>query len=107
MDYLTARLDRNVRALATSHEYLVRETSQTAQKVEVLEGKTKELAQNHKYMADYIGKYVVTSVNRDDSLEITMDTMRTAIERMQQRIDQLEQAPSVTKRRRRVTICAS
>ena len=107
MDYLTARLDRNVRALATSHEYLVRETSQTAQKVEVLERKTKELAQNHKYMADCIGEYMVTSVTRDDSLESTMGTMCATIERMQHRIDQLEQAPSVTKRRRRVTICAS
>lgn len=100
MEYLT-------RALATSYEHLVHETSKTAQKVEVLEEKTNELAQTQKNMIDYIRKDIVACVNRDDSLEIAMDTMRAEIEWMRQKIDQLEQAPSVTKRRRRVTICAS
>jgi septal ring factor EnvC (AmiA/AmiB activator) len=96
MEYLT-------RALATSHEHLVHETSKTAQKVEVLEDRTNK----QKNMIDYIRNDIVACVNRDDSLELTMDTMRATIERMQHRIDQLEQAPSVAKRRRRVTICAS
>ena len=92
----------DIHALEKSHECLVRETSKTAQKVEVLEDKTKELAKNHKNMENYI----VVGVNRDDSLEIEIAEARKELWRMQQRIDQLERAPRVTKRRRRVTICA-
>lgn len=107
MEYMTMRLDRDMRALATLQERLVHETSQTARKVEILEGQTQELAQKQKNMADYVRKYIVEGVDRNESLDITVDTMCAEIEYMRQRIDQLEQAPSVTKRRRRVTICAS
>ena len=102
MDYATMMLRDKVHVLERSHECLVRETSKTAQKVEVLEDKTKKLAQTHKNMENY----VTVSINRDDSLEIGMVEVREEIERMQQRIDQLERASRVTKRRRRVTICA-
>ena len=102
MDYATIMLRDHMYALEKSHECLVRETSKTAQKVEVLEDKAKELARNHKNMETY----VVVGVNRDDSLEIEIVEVREELWRMQQRIDQLERAPSVAKRRRRVTICA-
>lgn len=110
MDYVTMRLRNDVQTLEKAHAHLVDNAKQVNRNIQILDEKVNSIAKDNVKIVQYVGRLndITTDiVNRDDFLNDRIQELYSAISTMYLRIDQLEQAPSVTKRRRRVTICAS
>jgi SMC interacting uncharacterized protein involved in chromosome segregation len=110
MDYMTMRLRNDVQALEKAQAQLTDNAKHVNRNIQILDEKVNAIAKDNVKIVQYVGRLndiTTDMVNRDDSLDDRIQELYSAISTMHLRIDQLEQAPSVTKRRRRVTICAS
>lgn len=110
MDYMTMSLRNDVQTLEISQAHLMDNAKQVNRNIQILDEKVNAIAKDNVKIVQYVGRLndiTTDMVNREEALDDRIQELHGVINTMHCRIDQLEQAPSVTKRRRRVTICAS
>lgn len=110
MDYMTMRLRNDVQALEKSQAHLADNAKQVNRNLKVLDDKVNIIAEDSATIVQYVGNLnniTADIINKDEFQDHRIQALYDEISVVHRRIDQLEYAPSVTKRRRRVTICAS